>query len=117
MPTARFSPAIKGWVQVPATVTGNFHGTGSSARQGGHRRFAPSYEFVDAAGRRRLGQADVYGPEQEIIGTLIPVLYNPANPAESTRTGFLRSRGRLAVGLILVVFGAAGITMFVSVLF
>lgn len=107
--------SLRGWVETPATVTGNLHGTDAPASNG-RQRFAPSYEFKDASGQRWLGQSDIYGPDQEIIGTAIPVLYNPANPAESTRPGFLIAKGRLATGLILVIFGAAAITMFASLI-
>lgn len=103
----------RGWPAASATVTGNLHGKDGPGSNG-RDRFAPSYEFRDAAGKRRLGQSDIYGPEQEIIGTSIPVLYNPANPAQSTRPGFLVAKGRFASGLILVIFGAAAITMFAS---
>lgn len=82
------------WVPVQATVTGNLHGADGPASSGMHR-FAPSYEFHDAHGQRWLGQADIYGPDQEIIGTTIPVIYNPANPAESTRPAHF-AKGRLA---------------------
>lgn len=107
--------ALSGWVPVQAMVTGNLHGRDGPASNGTHR-FAPSYEFQDAHGRRWLGQSDVYGADQEIIGTSIPVLYNPANPAESTRPVFLIAKGRLAAGLILAAFGAAGAAMFAALL-
>jgi hypothetical protein len=106
---------LRGWVPAQATVTGNLHGRDGPASNGVHR-FAPSYEFQDAHGRRWLGQSDVYGADQEIIGTSIQVLYNPANPAESTRPVFLIARGRLAAGLILAAFGAAAAAMFATLL-
>jgi hypothetical protein len=106
--------ALSGWVPVQAMVTGNLHGRDGPASNGTHR-FAPSYEFQDSYGRRWLGQSDIYGRDQEIIGTLIPVLYNPANPAESTRPVFFVSKGMLATGLMLAGFGAAGTAMFAAV--
>ncbi|WLQ08137.1 DUF3592 domain-containing protein [Arthrobacter oryzae] len=106
--------AQRGWVPVQATVTGNLHGKDGPASNGQHR-FAPSYEFPDSHGRRWLGQSDIYGADQEIIGTRIPVLYNPANPAESTRPVFVVSKGSLSVGLILAAFGAGGTAMFTAV--
>jgi hypothetical protein len=107
--------STRGWVEASATVTGNLHGKDGHGSNGSSR-FAPSFEFHDAAGKRWLGQSDIYGPDQEIIGTDIPVRYNPANPAESTRPGFVVAKGRMATGLILVVFGAGAITMFASLL-
>ncbi|MBT2588273.1 DUF3592 domain-containing protein [Arthrobacter sp. ISL-95] len=107
--------SMRGWVEVLATVTGNLHGKDGHGSNG-RNRFAPSFEFYDAAGKRWLGQSDIYGPDQEIIGTAIPVRYNPANPAESTRPGSVVAKGRMATGLILVIFGALGITMFASLL-
>lgn len=106
--------AQRGWVPVQAVVTGNLHGRDGPASNGTHR-FAPSYEFQDSYGRRWLGQSDIYGRDQEIIGTPIPVLYNPANPAESTRPVFIISKGSLSVGLILAAFGAGGTAMFTAV--
>jgi hypothetical protein len=106
---------LRGWVATYATVTGNLHGKDGPGSNGSHR-FAPSYEFTDAGGRRWLGQSDIYGMDQEIIGSPIPVLYNPANPAESTRPVFLVSKGRFSFGLIMVIFGAGAVTMFASVL-
>jgi Protein of unknown function (DUF3592) len=105
----------RGWVEASATVTGNLHGRDGHGSNG-RNRFAPSFEFHDEAGKRWLGQSDTYGPDQEIIGNAIPVRYNPANPAESTRPGFFIAKGRLSTGLIMVIFGAAGITMFASLL-
>ena len=69
---------------------------------------------TDAGGKRWLGQSDIYSQDQAIIGQRIAVRYNPANPAESTLPVFLVARGRLATGLILVLFGAGAITMFGS---
>lgn len=106
---------LRGWMPTQATVTGNMHGKDGPASNGMHR-FAPSYEFQDAHGRRWLGQSDIYGPDQEIVGTPVPVVYNPANPAESTRPVFFISKGRLAAGLVLAGFGAAGAAMFATVL-
>jgi hypothetical protein len=106
--------SMAGWSHTSATVTGNLHGADSPASNG-RDRFAPSYEFADAGGRRWLGQSDVYGRDQAIIGTTIPVAYNPANPAESTLPVFVVAKGRLATGLILVTFGVLAITMFASV--
>lgn len=105
----------RGWVEASATVTGNLHGKDGHGSNG-RNRFAPSFEFQDAAGKRWLGQSDVYGPDQEIIGTEIPVLFNPVNPAQSTRPGSVVAQGRLSIGLILVIFGAGGITMFALLL-
>ena len=92
-------------------VTGNLHGKDGPGSNG-RDRFAPSYEFEDANGKRWLGQSDIYSPDQSIIGERIPVLYNPANPAESTLPVFVVAKGRMATGLILVLFGAGAITMF-----
>ncbi|BAS06924.1 hypothetical protein AHiyo4_03460 [Arthrobacter sp. Hiyo4] len=47
-------------------------------------------------------------------GTDGPVVYNPASPAESTLPVFAVAKGRLATGLIMVIFGATAITMFAS---
>lgn len=105
---------MAGWSHTSATVTGNLHGTDGPATNG-RNRFAPSYEFADAGGRRWLGQSDIYSPDQSIIGTTIPVAYNPANPAESTLPVFFVAKGRMATGLILVTFGVVAITMFASV--
>lgn len=107
--------ALRGWVPEQALVTGNLRGVDGPASNG-RNRFAPSYEFQDSQGLRWLGQSDIYGPDQEIIGTRIPVLYNPANPAESTRPVFVISRGSLWVGLMLAIFGAGGTAMFAAVL-
>lgn len=104
---------IAGWSRASATVTGNLHGKDGPGSNG-RDRFAPSYEFEDAGGKRWLGQSDIYSPDQAIIGERIAVLYNPANPAESTLPGFFVAKGRLATGLILVLFGAGAITMFGS---
>jgi len=104
---------LRGWVPTQATVTGNLHGKDGPASNGVHR-FAPSYELQDAHGRRWLGQSDIYGPDQEIIGTLIPVIYNPANPAESTRPVSFSSKGRLAAGLLMAGSGAAAAAMFAT---
>ena len=105
---------MAGWQHTSATVTGNLHGADGPASNG-RNRFAPSYEFADAAGQRWLGQSDIYSPDQAIIGTTIPVVYNPANPAESTLPVFVVAKGRMATGLILVTFGTLAITMFASV--
>jgi hypothetical protein len=106
--------SISGWSHTSATVTGNLHGADGPASNG-RNRFAPSYEFADANGQRWLGQSDIYSRDQAIIGTSIPVAYNPANPAESTLPVFVVARARLATGLILVTFGVLAITMFASV--
>jgi hypothetical protein len=111
----RRSRAMTGWPQTAAVVTGNLHGkdgTGSNGRD----RFAASYEFEDAGGKRWLGQSDIYSQDQAIIGQPIGVRYNPDNPAESTLPVFFVSRGRLATGLVLMLFGAGGITMFGTLL-
>jgi hypothetical protein len=105
--------SMAGWQAASATVTGNLHGTDGPASNG-RNRFAPSYEFADAAGKRWLGQSDMYSQDESIIGTHIPVVYNPVNPAESTLPVFVVAKGQLATGLIMVIFGAAAITMFGS---
>jgi hypothetical protein len=105
--------SMAGWQETSATVTGNLHGTDGPASNG-RNRFAPSYEFADAGGKRWLGQSDIYSQDQAIIGTHIPVVYNPANPAESTLPVFVVAKGRMATGLIMVIFGATAITMFAS---
>ena len=105
--------SMAGWLQASATVTGNLHGKDGPGSNG-RDRFAPSYEFEDASGKRWLGQSDIYSQDQAIIGERIAVLYDPANPADSTLPGFVVAKGRLAVGLILVLFGAGAITMFGS---
>jgi Protein of unknown function (DUF3592) len=102
-----------GWSEAAATVTGNLHGKDGPGSNG-RDRFAPSYEFDDAGGKRWLGQSDIYSQDQAVIGQSIAVRYNPANPAESTLPVFFVARGRLATGLILVLFGAGAITMFGS---
>jgi hypothetical protein len=102
-----------GWSRASATVTGNLHGKDGPGSNG-RDRFAASYEFEDAGGKRWLGQSDIYSQDQAIIGQRIAVLYNPVNPAESTLPVFVVARGRLATGLILVLFGAGAITMFGS---
>ena len=101
------------WQEASATVTGNLHGMDGPAGNG-RNRFAPSYQFEDGSGKRWLGQSDIYSQDQAIIGTRVPVVYNPANPAESTLPVFVVAKGRLATGLILVVFGTLAITMFAS---
>jgi hypothetical protein len=106
--------SMAGWQEASATVTGNLHGTDGGPASNGRNRFAPSYEFADAGGRRWLGQSDIYSQDQAIIGTPIPVVYNPANPAESTLPVFVVAKGRMATGLIMVIFGATAITMFAS---
>ncbi|MET3143249.1 UNVERIFIED_ORG: hypothetical protein ABIB13_002980 [Arthrobacter sp. UYEF2] len=105
--------SMAGWQETSAIVTGNLHGTDGPAGNG-QNRFAPSYEFSDAGGKRWLGQSDIYSRDQAIIGTHIPVAYNPANPAESTLPAFVVAKGRMATGLIMVLFGATAITMFAS---
>jgi hypothetical protein len=105
--------SMAGWSEASATVTGNLHGK-DGPESNGRDRFAPSYEFDDAGGKRWLGQSDIYSQDQAIIGQPIAVRYNPANPAESTLPVFFVARGRLATGLILVLFGAGAITMFGS---
>lgn len=107
--------SMAGWSLADATVTGNLHGKDGPGSNG-QDRFAASYEFEDANGKRWLGQSDVYSPDQSIIGERIAVLYNPANPAESTLPVFVIAKGRMATGLILVLFGAGAITMFGSLL-
>lgn len=104
---------MAGWSEAAATVTGNLHGKDGPGSNG-RDRFAPSYEFDDAGGKRWLGQSDIYSQDQAVIGQSIAVRYNPANPAESTLPVFFVARGRLATGLILVLFGAGAITMFGS---
>ncbi len=103
-----------GWTATMGTVTGNLDGPDGPTS--GRHRFAPTYEFVDSTGTLRLGQADVYGPDQHIVGGPLRVLYNPADPAHSAVPGMPAARGRLAVGLMMVVFGAAGLGMFLQVL-
>jgi hypothetical protein len=105
--------SMAGWLQASGTVTGNLHGKDGPGSNG-RDRFAPSYEFEDAGGKRWLGQSDIYSQDQSIIGERINVLYNPGNPAESTLPVFVVAKGRLATGLILVLFGAGAITMFSS---
>jgi hypothetical protein len=105
--------SMAGWPEASATVTGNLHGKDGPASNG-RNRFAPSYEFEDASGKHWLGQSDIYSQDQAIIGTRVPVVYNPANPAESTLPVFVVAKGRLATGLILVIFGTLAITMFAS---
>jgi hypothetical protein len=106
--------SMAGWTHTSATVTGNLHGEDGPGSNG-RNRFAPSYEFADTHGQRWLGQSDIYSPDQAIIGTTIPVVYNPANPAESTLPVLVVAKGRMATGLILVTFGVLAITMFASV--
>ena len=98
--------SMAGWQEASATVTGNLHGTDGSASNG-RNRFAPSYEFADAGGKRWLGQSDIYSQDQAVIGTHLPVVYNPANPAESTRPVHFISKGRLATSLLVAGFAAA----------
>jgi hypothetical protein len=105
--------SMAGWSQASATVTGNLHGKDGPGSNG-RDRFAPSFEFEDAGGKHWLGQSDIYSQDQSIIGERIHVLYNPANPAESTLPVFVVAKGRMATGLILVLFGAGAITMFGS---
>jgi hypothetical protein len=107
--------AMTGWPQTSATVTGNLHGEDGPGSNG-RDRFAASYEFEDAGGKRWLGQSDIYGQDQSIIGERISVRYNPENPADSTLPVFFVARGRLITGLILVLFGAGAITMFGTLL-
>ena len=106
--------SLHGWLEAAATVTGNLHGKDGPGSEG--ERFAPLYEFEDAEGRRWLGRCDLFGADEEIVGTTIPVLYNPANPAESTRPVFLMAKGKLMLGLMLAIFGAAALAMFATVL-
>lgn len=106
--------SLYGWLEAAATVTGNLHGKDGPGSEG--ERFAPLYEFEDAEGRRWLGRCDLFGADEEIVGTTIPVLYNPANPAESTRPVFLMAKGKLMLGLMLAIFGAAALAMFATVL-
>ncbi|WP_309108467.1 DUF3592 domain-containing protein [Arthrobacter sp.] len=106
--------SLRGWVVVPATVTGNLHGKGGPGSAG--ERFAPLYEFDDAHGRRWLGRSDLFGTDEEIVGTTISVLYNPADPAESTRPVFLLAKTRFMSGVILAIFGAGALAMFATVL-
>lgn len=103
-----------GWTATTGTVTGNLDGPDGPTS--GRQRFAPTYEFVDSSGRLRLGQADVYGPDQHIIGRPLRVLYNPADPTRSALPGMPAARGRLVVGLMMAAFGAAGLGMFLQVL-
>jgi hypothetical protein len=105
--------SMAGWPEASATVTGNMHGKDGPGSNG-RDRFAPSYQFDDAGGKRWLGQSDIYSQDQAIIGQPIAVRYNPANPAESTLPVFFVARGQLATGLILVLFGVGAITMFGS---
>lgn len=111
--SVRRKRSMAGWQETAATVTGNLHGTDGPAGNG-RNRFAPSYEFSDAGGKRWLGQSDIYSQDQAIIGTHIPVFYNPADPAESTLPVFVVAKRRMATGLIMVIFGATAITMFTS---
>jgi hypothetical protein len=106
--------SLRGWTEAAATVTGNLHGKDGPGSAG--ERFAPLYEFDDAQGRRWLGRSDVYGADEEIVGATIAVLYNPANPAESTRPVFLLAKSRLMRGVILTIFGAGALAMFATVL-
>jgi hypothetical protein len=106
--------SLQGWVEAAATVTGNLHGKDGPGSGG--ERFAPLYEFMDADGKRWLGRSDVYGTDEEIVGTTIAVLYNPANPAESTRPVFLMAKTRLMRGIILAIFGGGALAMFATVL-
>jgi hypothetical protein len=107
--------SMAGWTEASATVTGNLHGKDGPGSNG-RDRFAPSYEFADGGGKRWLGQSDIYSPDQSIIGERLRILYNPANPAESTLPVFVVAKGRMAIGLILVLFGAGAITMFGTLL-
>lgn len=104
----------RGWSSTSGTVTGNMHGPDGFS--GGRHRFAPSYEFIDASGTRRLGQCDVFGPDERIIGSQVRVLYNPQRPSFSMLPDMPAARGRLVTGLIMVAFGAAGTGMFLAVL-
>lgn len=106
--------SLRGWMEAAATVTGNLHGEDGAGSEG--ERFAPLYEFMDAHGKRWLGRSDLYGTDEEIVGTTIAVLYNPANPAESTRPVFLLAKTRLMRGIILIIFGAGALAMFATVL-
>jgi hypothetical protein len=112
--SARRRSSMRGWTEASATVTGNLHGKAGPGSEG--NRFTPLYEFHDAYGKRWLGRSDIYGADEEIIGARIPVLYNPANPAESTRPGFLVAKTRFKVGLGLAIMGAAGLVMFAALL-
>lgn len=114
-PSFRRRRAVSGWSRTSAVVTGNLHGTDGPASNG-RNRFAPTYEFTDPTGKRWLGQSDIYGFDQAIIGTAIPVVFNPANPAESTQPVLVVAKGRLSTGLIMVLFGAGGVTMFATLL-
>ena len=106
--------SLHGWVEAAATVTGNLHGDDGPGSEG--ERFAALYEFMDAHGKRWLGRSDLYGSDEMIIGTTIPVLYNPANPAESTRPVFVVAKTRLVRGIILAIFGGGALAMFATVL-
>ena len=106
----RRSRSITGWLHASAIVTGNLHGKDGPGSNG-LDRFAATYEFEDARGKRWLGQSDISSQDQAIIGDRIAGLYNPANPAESTLPGFVVAKGRLATGLILVLFGLGAIPL------
>lgn len=106
--------SLRGWMEAAATVTGNLHGEDGPGSEG--ERFAPLYEFMDAHGKRWLGRSDLYGTDEEIVGTTIAVLYNPANPAQSTRPVFLLAKTRLMRGIILIIFGGGALAMFATVL-
>lgn len=114
-PSFRRRRAVSKWSRTSAMVTGNLHGTDGPGSNG-RNRFAPTYEFTDSTGKRWLGQSDNYGFDQAIIGTTIPVLFNPANPAESTQPVLVVAKGLMSTGLIMVLFGAGAITMFATVL-
>ena len=103
--------SLRGWVETSATVTGNLHGKDGPASNGS-QRFAPSYEFKDASGQRWLGQSDIYGADQEIIGTAIPVLYNPANPAAPNQSFQVASESKMVIGCLMPVFAFFALLLF-----
>ena len=99
---------MTGWVHTSATVTGNLHGADGPASNG-RDRFAPSYEFADTRGQRWLGQSDIYSRDQAIIGTTIPVAYNPANPNESFHVS---SQTRTTLGCLIAFFAVFAVVLF-----
>lgn len=108
--TRRQEQLMAGWPKAQATVTGSVagwtSGGGGSSRS---RRFFPTYQFTDPHGTLFMGKSEVSLAAQPVLGSLIEVAYNPANPNESLQVS---SAPRTALGCLVPFFAVFAIVLF-----
>lgn len=98
------------WPRVQATVTGSVagrtHGAGGASQR---RRFYPTYQFADPFGTLFAGESEVSSVSQPVPGSLVEVMYNPANPNQSFQVS---SQEKVLLGCLIPCFAGFSLVLF-----